>query len=337
MTVYRAFCSELPLSATGDLPEWIELISAPIDGAIRGRDGRAYTHSNPLATMAAWVRRGIELPIDINHSSEISAPKGEPSPAVGFIRDLQARPDGSIWGRADWTEFGKSELRAGRYKFISPAFYVDAKLANKKLGTLGDITELTSIGIVNKPNFDLMALNAEEKKESEQENSMDKELAKALGLAEDATVAQAAAKIAELEDAATKPELASEQVKSLVETAVQAAVKPLQEQVKKARELAHSTVIDQYVAMGKIQPTEDSKKFWLNACGETDEQLAIVQKQLDSMPVLVSTNAQLPGLAPQKGSELTANQLKICAMLQVSEEEYKKSLASRPVLDKEEN
>jgi phage I-like protein len=68
------------------VPEWVHLL--PI-GTFSGVDGRGpYTVPDPAAVIAASmaVRR---LPVDENHATDLAAPKGEPSPARGWIVEMQ--------------------------------------------------------------------------------------------------------------------------------------------------------------------------------------------------------------------------------------------------------
>jgi len=331
-----ATCSEFPVLIDGALPEWLEIIPPPVDGAVRGRDGRAYTMRDPVAVLDEFVRLGLDLPIDINHSSELAAPRGEESPAMGFVTELVIKPGGGIWGRAEWTEYGRRWLAGNPYKYVSPAFRVDGKQISEKLGTLGEVIALTSIGLTNRPNFDLMALNAKNDNSEikSEDNQMDtKNFLTTLGLKENATPEQIKARIDELVEAATVPVPAlnsQEAINAQIDIAVQAAVKPLQEQAQKARAIAINTTIDRYVALGKIQPTAESKKFWADSCGDSEDGLLRVSKHLELMPSLVSTNATLPGLPPEQGAgSLTDSQIKICDMLQISQDDYKKTLAAR--------
>lgn len=52
----------------------------------------------------AFRERAVSLPVDMEHSTEIKAPNGEPAPAVGWIEDLEDR-GGAV---------GKSSLERNR-------------------------------------------------------------------------------------------------------------------------------------------------------------------------------------------------------------------------------
>jgi transposase-like protein len=90
------------------------------------------------------------LPVDENHATDLAAPKGEPSPARGWIVEMQQRLDG-IWGRVEWTNAGRSMLAERVYRFISPAFAQDTK---------GTVLRIVRAALTNIPNLpQLVSLN----------------------------------------------------------------------------------------------------------------------------------------------------------------------------------
>ena len=44
--------------------------------------------------------------------------------AFGWIVDLELR-DGDLWGAIEWTDEGRQAIRSGRYRFLSPHFFLD--------------------------------------------------------------------------------------------------------------------------------------------------------------------------------------------------------------------
>lgn len=178
-----ALCQAIPLPtapAGAAVPEWIHLLPA---GAIRTQDGRGpYRADDAAGIIAASLQGDARLPIDENHSTDLAAPKGEPSPARGWIVGLQARADG-IWGQVEWTEAGRALLGDKAYRHISP---VIAHLKD------GRVTGILRASLVNRPNLrGLTALH--------QESDMDllADLRQALGLPE-ADEATAVARVKEL-------------------------------------------------------------------------------------------------------------------------------------------
>lgn len=178
-----ALCAAMPLPAgQGDAPpDWIHLLPA---GEITTRDGRGpYRVRDAGALIAESLAPGDRLPLDENHSIDVAAPLGQPSPALGWIIDLQSRADG-IWGQVEWTGPGRQTHADKAYRWISP---VIAHRADKT------VTGLLRASLTNTPNLrGLTALHS-------QDPAMDfmTSLRKALGLPADATEACVLAKVAE--------------------------------------------------------------------------------------------------------------------------------------------
>lgn len=156
-----------PLPQAGGVPEWIHLL--PAGAEVHTADNRGpYRVIDPQSVVAA--SSGMKLPIDENHAIDWAAPRGEPSPARGYIIELQARADG-IWGRVDWTETGRAMMADRAYLGISPAIVHDGQK---------QIIGIARASLTNKPNLrGLTALHME--------TSMSfAAVAKALGLSDDA-------------------------------------------------------------------------------------------------------------------------------------------------------
>ncbi len=142
----------LPSAANGGAPDWIELIPA---GRFAGVDGRGPFDATDTGTIIAnFQRRARKLPVDENHSINLSGPKGEASPARGWITELEAR-NGSIWGRVEWTDEGERLVTSRAYGFVSPVF-------THSKAPAGRIVRLLSASLVNDPNLELTALHARE-------------------------------------------------------------------------------------------------------------------------------------------------------------------------------
>lgn len=139
---------ELPSEA----PKRIELI--PTGPRIVGRDGRAWLFDSDAqsAVLSAFAQSGLPLPVDINHSSEHKASKGDESPAVGWIERLEI-VNGALWGDVEWNPKGLQAVANREYRFISPVFDFER-------GT-DRIRRLCSVALVNNPNLVLQALNSE--------------------------------------------------------------------------------------------------------------------------------------------------------------------------------
>ena len=178
--------SPIALNAEGEPPEWVMLLSVgPSGGSLATKDGRGpWRVTDAVKLCSISMPEGMRLPIDENHSTDLAAPNGGPSPARGWAVELQSRQDG-IYGRVEWTEAGKALLKDRSYRFISPVF---------KHSPAGVVTGLLRASLTNTPNLrDMPALNS-------QENEMDllAQLRKLLGLPDDADEAAVIAKITDL-------------------------------------------------------------------------------------------------------------------------------------------
>ncbi len=177
----------LALNFEGDEPpDVVQLL--PRGPKLQGIDGRAWTLPDPAKLVEAFNAGRLDLPVDINHATQLKAAKGDEAPAVGWITALEAR-NGELFGRVGWTKRGAQALRDRDYRYVSPVFRFDAN---------GVVTAMRGAGLVNSPNFDMPALNAAQSAEE----PMDKDLLKKLGLAETATAADAIAAVDKLQTAA---------------------------------------------------------------------------------------------------------------------------------------
>lgn len=146
-----ALCRELPApqGAGGVLPDWI-LLATP--GANQGRDGRTFTLGDPAAILARFAAEAADLPVDYEHATHIRAPQGLSAPAAGWVVELAARTEG-LAARVEWTADGAEQLRRRAYRYYSPAFLLDAQ---------GGIVAVPSVGLTNRPNLRVPALNQEQ-------------------------------------------------------------------------------------------------------------------------------------------------------------------------------
>lgn len=179
----KAMMAAVALPLDGDVPEWVPLI--PAGARIMTHDGRGpYRVEDPQAVVAASMeaaRIDGDMVIDENHSTDIRAPKGEPAPARGWIKELQARDDGSIWGRVEWNGEGRALVAGRAYRGISPVFLHTAA---------GVVKTVLRAALTNVPNLrGLPAINMETPM------SFIDEVRAALGLAATATEAEMLAAI----------------------------------------------------------------------------------------------------------------------------------------------
>lgn len=146
-----ALALALNFSLDGTAPAWVQLL--PAGPTVAGADGRTWTLDDPVAVAAAFQGRAAPLVIDWEHASEHRAPHGLDAPAAGWIDTVEVRPDG-LWGHVEWTERAAQQIQAREYRFLSPVFQYE-KASSR-------IVRLTSAGLTNQPNLDLVALNRQE-------------------------------------------------------------------------------------------------------------------------------------------------------------------------------
>lgn len=187
MEIEIALCQAQPVpvvTASGELPDWVHLVPA---GTFRGASPNKagpWTLHDAAAVIEASMADG-PLAIDENHAIDLTGPKGGPSPARGWITELQARDDG-IWGRVEWTETGRALIADRAYRGISPVI-------QSERGS-GRVVRVLRASLTNTPNLPLTTLHSD----NNQEIDMDPEqLRAALGLAADADEAAILAAIDE--------------------------------------------------------------------------------------------------------------------------------------------
>lgn len=311
--------SALPATEAGAVPEWLMVMPA---GTSRGVDGRGpYVLSNPARVAAQSMTGGRPLALDYNHQTVFACLNGGPSPAAGWIGQLEAR-DGALWGRVDWTEAGRTAVASREYRFISPAFRHDPQT--------GEVLELASVGLVNAPNLaELPAVNSQI---SQTGDPMDKEalaaLAAALGLPADTTMAQITAHCANLTTAAQKPPVATGAPDPALFVPM-AAFADLQKQVSTLAQSDAATraqaAVDDATRAGKVTP---AMKVW--ALEYASQNLQGFAAWAAASPAIVAPGALLPN-TPPAGADLHATQqddkavLAVCANLGITLDQYRKT------------
>ena len=173
---FTALMASQPLPSVSEgfaSPYWVHLLPAP--GSVETVDGRGpYQVRDPSALIAASFASGIDLPVDENHSIDLAGPVGNPSPARGWIKEMESRADG-IWGRVEWNAAGADLVTGKAYRAISPVIFHDAAKT---------IHSILRASLVNRPN--IRGLTALHQQQDTDMTFMQK-LAAKLGLPADAT------------------------------------------------------------------------------------------------------------------------------------------------------
>jgi phage I-like protein len=159
-------------AAGGGAPEWLHLL--PAEKSFTGMDRRGpYIVEDASALVARFNSAGTKIPVDENHSIDLAGKSGHPSPARGWIVEMQAREDG-VWGRVEWTETGKALVEDKAYGYLSPVLLHTATRPFR-------VFTIQRVSLTNDPN-----LSSLKSLHSQEDQTMLEELRKALGLPETA-------------------------------------------------------------------------------------------------------------------------------------------------------
>lgn len=318
-TTSTALCFEL----SADVPEWVEVL--PPGPTVAGRDGRTWTY-DPAEVMANTQAHsaGADLPFDWLHATELKAPQGDDAPASGWAREYRVNPRGALEARVEWTEQGRADIAARRYRYLSPVFIYDSG---------GRIHRFSSFGLTNKPNLLLQALNAEQPT-TENHLMLAAAIRAALGLSETATEDEAVAAIKALKEA-KEAALNSEKAPSLqlyvprgdfdaVQLRANNAEQALAERDKADQDKAINAEIEAALKAGKITPA--TKGYHLAACQEQGglERFREFVKAAPSVTAPVVPDNQ-PG-DPSK-TALNAEQQQAARMFGMTDAQYLKHIS----------
>ena len=257
--------SEVAMAAAGadggaEAPAWIKI--AP-RGAIGTRDGRRYAF-DPEALVARFGADAVDVPIDINHVIASKAPEGDAAPAVGWIRRMEARPDG-LYGEADWLEAGRATLAARTHRYVSPTFPHDAD---------GRALWIHSVSLVAAPALSRMPARAGADP-ANQEPTMTG-IATALGLAEGADETACLSALGKL-----KAETVAKAVHDQTLATLSSTTKELDELKSTNRKAKVDAVLDAALKAKKILPAQ--KDAYAALCA-TDDGLAQIEKLIEASP-----------------------------------------------------
>jgi phage I-like protein len=310
-----ALMAEQALPTDGGAPEWIHLIPTS-EGAVATKDKRGPYHvSDAQSIIAASFAHSDALEIDINHSTFTAAPQGQRSDAVGWIDQMEVRPDG-IWGHVEWNAEGARLIKRRAYRRISPVVIHD---------TAKNIVRIANASLVNRPNFcGLAALN--------QENPMTfmERLAELLGLDGAATEDQVVKAVKAMK--ASKMETAAPQAAQPEELiALQAEVTTLAADLKseretRAREKAEAFV-DGEIAKGRVGVKPSRERFIAMHMADPSGAAEIIGGLTLLAPTATTTTAKAP-TAPDGEVSLNAEQLLIAKMSGLDPKTYAAALAA---------
>lgn len=174
MTLATATLQRLSALSGDGNPQWVQLLPA---GTSRGKDGRGpFRVEDPDAIIANSIKlaanTGGMLAVDYNHSTDLAAPDGKPSPAAGWVMRMENR-NGEVWGLVEWTPTGLLAVRNREYRFLSPVIMHTPD---------GVVRSVARAAVTNDPNLTMAALNAAKKEATMETDTLLAELRTALGL-----------------------------------------------------------------------------------------------------------------------------------------------------------
>lgn len=282
----------------------------PSGGTVRMRDGRVY-HIDLAKLAARFAADGLKIPIDVNHATEILAPKGERADPVGFVTAVEV--DGpALFGAVEWIDPASAPALLKSYPYISPAF---VPTETKEADWLKSVALVSSPALGNQP-----ALAAADP--SPQETPM-KTVITALGLAETATEAECLAAVTTLKSKTDPSTVVAKGVYDEAVTKLAAATTELDGIKATNRKAKIDAVIEGALQAKKIVPAQ--RDHYTALCA-TDEGLAAVEKLLAAAPVLLGDSG-LDGKTVPGGDviQLSAEDKAVMAQLGLTEEAYREA------------
>lgn len=131
-------------------PPTAEVVPPPnADGVIEGRDGRRYRMNDAAALAARINGQQVAARIDFDHRSERTSRTFAGSTAAeGWLKNARPNARGGIDADLELSIWAATSLRGGSYRYLSPALFHTSDM---------EITGLSSVGLVNDPNFNLPA------------------------------------------------------------------------------------------------------------------------------------------------------------------------------------
>lgn len=323
-------------ATAGDAPEPLKRIRLLPMGEVRLSDGRGpyqlRDRAHAEAVIAASAKRAgkSQLFIDYEHAylHVLNKVPGAKAPAAAWITKLAVEDDG-IWGDVEWTPAAAQALREREYRYISPLFTADPKT--------DAVLRIANAGLVNAPAITDLAPVA-----ASQEGPLNYiEIAKALGLAEPASLEDILAAIAGMTGAAATVAAAAKALgladgatpEQLV-AAAQAKTPSAEQYVPAA---AFVEVRDQLAALTAARLDEQAESFvaaaaaahkitpamrdW--ALGEYKRDPAAMERFIAVQPVVVAAGAQAVGAPPGKTpGELTPVEKVVAAAMGLTEDKF---------------
>jgi phage I-like protein len=287
-------------------PEWIQLTPR---GSVKTRDGRFFIF-DPERLASAFRKDDLKLPIDFEHESSFVPTLG-PRPARSWIVEMEARAAG-LFGRVEWLPDAIAALRAKSYRYISPTLWLDPDGKTPRL--------VKAAALCASPALGMPALASSQKLPTNGDQRMKTLLAK-LGLTENATEAEALAKVEALSSAADPALFVP--VAQLTAANAQLATLRAEVDAEKVRLQAEKcqALIDKGVSDGKIAPA--AKDHYLSFA---KADFVSCSAALEAMPALVASGTDKTVDAASKASgdpaSLSAEEAVVAKNLGLTAEQF---------------
>ncbi|MGR6833594.1 phage protease [Aliivibrio wodanis] len=307
--LYTALCFNLTTTVS---PEglWLPMIPS---GSFSGIDKRSWTNSNPDAVVAAFKKK---LPFDVEHSTHLKAPNGDPAPAVGWITELQNR-NGEVYGKVEWNSEGHELIEEKKYAYYSPSFTYDES---------GIVIELASSGLTNSPNLNVPALNRRE----EEDMKFSPAIVAALSLSAEATEEQVLTAINSIKsekqialNSAQQPDLTKFVPKDTYSIALNRA-ETAEGKLKAVEDAEIEALVDSAISDGKIAPA--NKDMFVGMCRAEGGKENFSAFVATAAAVVSDKEDKKPNLATN--SKLDKEELALCRKMNLTAEEFLKSKES---------
>lgn len=125
------------LGQPGDVPDWIRIF--PSGWVETTKYPRFLCDDESMnLVIADFEDRGVDIVVDYEHQTL----SGGKAPAAGWIKELEARPDG-LWGRVEWTKEAAGYLKNREYRYHSPVFWT--RDSDQR------VVELLQVSLTNSP------------------------------------------------------------------------------------------------------------------------------------------------------------------------------------------
>lgn len=324
-----------------DIPLWVHLLEHGENPTVDGRG--PFMADDMAAIIAMSLAKSVDgkLPIDVNHAIDKAAPNGGPSPAAGWIVELQARDTG-LWGRVEWTPHGLSLLGDQSYRYLSPVL-LHSRTTNQVLWVaraslvnypaLHGLEPVLNAGETENDDMDFLkklnaalgldvtspeaaTLAAVTALTHTQATSLSA-IATAVGLNADADVAQVVLAAEKLKTPDPAKFVPAAQVATLA-----AQVETLTLDAKKK---AATDFIDTAILAGRMNVKHLRDHYIARHMSDA----AGVEKEINSFSILAAGSVMPTATDKDNPGQLTAAQMVACAALGVEPEAYAKTLATQ--------